>query len=89
MTAGRTVSSDGFRGAACLYAIYDPVSRHCMMPRAGHRPPAVISPDGRVDFPDLPAGPPLGLGSEPFATAEWKVAEGSQLVLYGRSLMER
>lgn len=40
-------------------------------------------------LPDLPAGPPLGLGSEPFATAEWKVAEGSQLVLYGRSLMER
>ncbi|MFF8028797.1 SpoIIE family protein phosphatase [Streptomyces sp. NPDC007896] len=42
-----------------------------------------------MDFPDAPAGPPLGLGSGPFATAEWEVAEDSQLVLYGHGLMER
>ncbi|MFF1630251.1 SpoIIE family protein phosphatase [Streptomyces sp. NPDC058272] len=78
-----------FRGATCLYAIYDPVSRHCTASRAGHRPPAVISPDGRVDFPEVPAGPPLGLGSGSFTTAEWEVPEGSQLVLYGHGLIQR
>ena len=78
-----------FRGATCLYAIYDPVSRHCAVSRAGHRPPAVIGPDGRVDFPDLPAGPPLGLGSGSFTTAEWEVPEGSRLVLYGHGLIQR
>ncbi|MFD3586036.1 SpoIIE family protein phosphatase, partial [Streptomyces sp. NPDC058683] len=78
-----------FRGATCLYAIYDPVSRHCAMSRAGHRPPAVIGPDGRVDFPDVPAGAPLGLGSGSFASAEWEVPEGSRLVLYGHGLIQR
>ncbi|MFF2515206.1 SpoIIE family protein phosphatase [Streptomyces sp. NPDC058086] len=58
-----------FSRATCLYATYDPASRHCVVPRAGHRPPAVICPDGRVDFPDVPAGPPLRLRSGPFATA--------------------
>ncbi|WP_377274204.1 SpoIIE family protein phosphatase [Peterkaempfera sp. SMS 1(5)a] len=75
-------------GATCLYAIYDPVTGHCAMTRAGHLPPAVIHPDGSVEFPDLPAGPPLGLGSMPFETAELNLAEGSRLVLYTDGLVE-
>lgn len=78
-----------FRGATCLYAIYDQVSRHCTLSRAGHRPPAVISPNGRVNFPDVPAGPPLGLGNGTFTTTEWEVPEGSQLLLYGHGLIQR
>ncbi|SFG84050.1 Histidine kinase-like ATPase domain-containing protein [Streptomyces mirabilis] len=78
-----------FRGATCLYAIYDPVSRRCAVSLAGHRPPAVISPHGRVEFPDVPAGPPLGLGGGSFTTAEWEVPEGSQLVLCGHGLIQR
>ncbi|MFF7149838.1 SpoIIE family protein phosphatase [Streptomyces griseoaurantiacus] len=75
-------------GATCLYAIYDPVSRMCTMARAGHPPPAVAGPDGEVVFPEVPAGPPLGLGGLPFETAEVELAEGSRLVLYTDGLVE-
>ncbi|MDN0197882.1 SpoIIE family protein phosphatase [Streptomyces sp. S.PNR 29] len=75
-------------GATCLYAIYDPVSRTCVIARAGHPPPAVIRPDGSVEFPDVPVGPPLGLGGLPFETAELELAEGSRLVLYTDGLVE-
>ncbi|WP_372444712.1 SpoIIE family protein phosphatase [Streptomyces coffeae] len=76
-------------GATCLYAIYDPVTRRCTMARAGHPPPAVVSPDGSVEFPELPAGPPLGLGGLPFETTELELPEGSHLVLYTDGLIEK
>jgi len=75
-------------GATCLYAVYDPVSQCCTVARAGHPLPAVVDPDGAVHFPDLPAGPPLGLGGLPFETAELRLPEGSQLVLYSDGLIE-
>ncbi|WP_327242651.1 SpoIIE family protein phosphatase [Streptomyces sp. NBC_01320] len=78
----------GIVGATCLYAIYDPVARHCAMARAGHHLPALVHPDGRVEFPELPAGPPLGLGGMPFKTAELDLAVGAQLVLYTDGLIE-
>ncbi|WP_246097287.1 SpoIIE family protein phosphatase [Streptomyces botrytidirepellens] len=83
-------SGDGFGiiGATCLYVVYDPTSQRCAMARAGHPPPALVRPDGTVSFPDLPAGPPLGLGGLPFETAEIEVSEGSQLVLYTDGLIE-
>jgi serine phosphatase RsbU (regulator of sigma subunit)/anti-sigma regulatory factor (Ser/Thr protein kinase) len=78
----------GIVGATCLYAIYDPTSQQCVMARAGHPPPALVRPDGTVSFPDLPAGPPLGLGGLPFETAEIHLPEHSQLVLYTDGLIE-
>ncbi|MEU3897445.1 SpoIIE family protein phosphatase [Streptomyces sp. NPDC045251] len=75
-------------GATCLYAVYDPVSRACVLARAGHPPPALIRPDGTVEFPEVPAGPPLGLGGLPFETTELRLAEGSRLVLYTDGLVE-
>ncbi|MFH9421890.1 SpoIIE family protein phosphatase [Streptomyces sp. NPDC017529] len=75
-------------GATCLYAVYDPVSRRCTLARAGHLPPAVVGPDGGMSLPDLPAGPPLGLGGLPFETAELELAEGSLLALYTDGLLE-
>ncbi|MFF8190783.1 SpoIIE family protein phosphatase [Streptomyces bobili] len=75
-------------GATCLYAIYDPVSRLCAVARAGHPPPALVHPDGRVEFLEVPAGLPLGLGGLPFETAEVELAEGSRLVLYTDGLVE-
>ncbi|WP_405468253.1 SpoIIE family protein phosphatase [Streptomyces canus] len=75
-------------GATCLYAVYDPVSRLCTIARAGHPPPALIHPDGSVEYPDVPAGPPLGLGGLPFETADLELAEGSRLVLYTDGLVE-
>ncbi|MCX4825178.1 SpoIIE family protein phosphatase [Streptomyces sp. NBC_01142] len=82
------VGSTGIVGATCLYAIYDPTSGQCSMARAGHPPPALVDPDGTVTFPDLPAGPPLGLGGLPFETAEIHLSEHSQLVLYTDGLIE-
>ncbi|WP_338678111.1 SpoIIE family protein phosphatase [Streptomyces sp. SCSIO 30461] len=75
-------------GATCVYAVYDPVSRSCSMARAGHPLPALVHPDGTVEFPELPAGPPLGLGGMPFEAAELTLAEGSRLVFYTDGLIE-
>ncbi|MCX4735829.1 SpoIIE family protein phosphatase [Streptomyces sp. NBC_01363] len=75
-------------GATCLYAVYDPVTQQCTMARAGHPPPVVVAPDGRVSFPELPAGPPLGLGGMPFETAEITLPEGSLIGLYTDGLIE-
>ncbi|MFG2357445.1 SpoIIE family protein phosphatase [Streptomyces sp. NPDC048521] len=73
--------------ATCLYAVYDPTTRLCTLARAGHPEPAVVRPDGTVDFLDLPAGPPLGLGSLPFESVEAALDEGSLLVLYTDGLV--
>ncbi|WP_407285582.1 SpoIIE family protein phosphatase [Streptomyces sp. BP-8] len=75
-------------GVTCLYAVYDPVSRHCTMARAGHLPPAVVDADGRLDFPDLPAGPPLGLGGLPFESLELELPVGSLIALFTDGLVE-
>ncbi|MEU2897845.1 SpoIIE family protein phosphatase [Streptomyces sp. NPDC001273] len=75
-------------GATCLYAVYDPVLRRCTVARAGHPPPAVVRPDGSVEFAEVPAGPPLGLGGLPFESAELELPEGSRLVLYTDGLVE-
>ncbi|WP_031479821.1 SpoIIE family protein phosphatase [Streptomyces bicolor] len=74
-------------GATCLYAIYDPVSRHCTMARAGHPPPTVLGPDGKVRPIDLAAGPPLGVGGLPFDAAEVELEEGSLIALYSDGLL--
>ncbi|MEU2489940.1 SpoIIE family protein phosphatase [Streptomyces sp. NPDC007883] len=83
-----TGDDDVAAGATCLYAVYDPVSRRCTMARAGHPPPAVVEPGGRVSFPDLPAGPPLGLGGLPFECLEIELPVGSLLALFTDGLVE-
>ncbi|MFJ4983001.1 SpoIIE family protein phosphatase [Streptomyces sp. NPDC088732] len=76
-------------GATCLYAVYDPATRRCTMARAGHPPPAVIDPRGRVSFPELPTGTPLGIGlGVPFESVELELPEGSLLALYTDGLIE-
>ncbi|WP_436774571.1 SpoIIE family protein phosphatase [Yinghuangia sp. YIM S09857] len=75
-------------GASCLYAVYDPVSRLCTLARAGHPPPALVRPGGEVEFPDLPAGPPLGLGGMLFESTELELPAGTLLVLYTDGLVE-
>ncbi|MEV8309225.1 SpoIIE family protein phosphatase [Streptomyces flavidovirens] len=86
---GHTMPYDEALGVTCLYAVYDPVSGLCRMARAGHPPPAVVDPAaGSVTFPDLPAGPPLGLGGLPFETAELKLPEGSLVALFTDGLVQ-
>ncbi|GGQ99555.1 SpoIIE family protein phosphatase [Streptomyces asoensis] len=81
-------SAAAFLGATCLYAVYDPVTRRCTMARAGHPPPVVVGPDGRVSFPEPPAGPPLGLGGMAFEATEIELAEGSLIGLYTDGLVQ-
>ncbi|MGW1294255.1 SpoIIE family protein phosphatase [Streptomyces sp. NPDC002533] len=85
---GAVETYDVTTGATCLYAVYDPVSRRCVMARAGHLPPAIVDPGGGVSFPDLPAGPPLGLGGLPFESMEFELPVGSLLALFTDGLVE-
>ncbi|MEU8122145.1 SpoIIE family protein phosphatase [Spirillospora sp. NPDC049024] len=80
--------ADNEVGATCLYAVYDPLSRRCVIARAGHPPPALVTPDGTVDFLDLPVAPPLGVGALPFESTEIEVPEGSILAFYTDGLVE-
>ncbi|MBZ9599664.1 SpoIIE family protein phosphatase [Streptomyces erythrochromogenes] len=79
----------GPAGATCLYAVYDPVTRTCAMASAGHPPPAVVSPDGTVEYVELSPGPPLGVGGWPFEPVERELPPGSVLALYTDGLIER
>ncbi|WP_405718704.1 SpoIIE family protein phosphatase [Streptomyces sp. NBC_01537] len=83
--------------ATCLYAVYDPVFRTCSLASAGHIPPAVVTPpaadddaaaSAAVDFPELPIGPPLGLGGLPFETTQFELPPGSRLILYTDGLVQ-
>ncbi|MFG2981130.1 SpoIIE family protein phosphatase [Streptomyces sp. NPDC048258] len=83
--AGETA---GGIGTTCLYVVYDPVTRSCTVARAGHPPPAVVSPEGSVYLLDVPPGPPLGLGGLPFETVEVELPEDSILALYTDGLLQ-
>ncbi|MGV9554543.1 SpoIIE family protein phosphatase [Streptomyces sp. NPDC003522] len=82
-------NTEAVTGATCLYAVYDPVSGGCVVARAGHPGPALVSSDGSVTFPDVPVAPPLGVGGGlPVETAELRLAADSRLVLYTDGLVE-
>ncbi|MFL4945962.1 SpoIIE family protein phosphatase [Streptomyces sp. MMS24-I31] len=78
---------EGVVGASCLYGIYDPVTCRATFARAGHPPPAVAHLEKAVEFPEIPAGPPLGIGGLPFESAEVEIPEGAVLALYTDGLI--
>ncbi|GAA3086652.1 hypothetical protein GCM10017562_65960 [Streptomyces roseofulvus] len=79
---------EGETSATCLYAVYDPVSRRCSLASAGHVPPTVVTPSEISEaLPEVPIGPPLGLGGLPFETAEFELPEDSLLVLHTDGLI--
>ncbi|MFD7609323.1 SpoIIE family protein phosphatase [Streptomyces sp. NPDC059828] len=82
------VASEQVVGATCLYAVYNPVSKLCTLARAGHPPPVVLTPDGQASLPELPAGPPLGLGGLPFESVDLELPENSTLALYTNGLID-
>lgn len=75
-------------GTTCVFAVFDPISRLCVVARAGHPPPALASADGRVEVLDLPGGPHLGLGGAPFESGEVTLTDGDLLVLYSDGLVK-
>lgn len=74
--------------ATCVYAVHDPASGGCLVARAGHPPPAVLSPGGSVTFLDGSPGTPLGTGGRQFGTEEVPLSPGGLLVLYTDGLIE-
>ena len=72
----------------CLYAIYDPTTSSCTVARAGHPPPAIVCPDGTVQFAQAEGDPPLGVAEPPFEVSELQVPDGALLVLYTDGLID-
>ncbi|MEV4441931.1 SpoIIE family protein phosphatase [Streptomyces sp. NPDC049577] len=73
--------------ATCLYLVYNPVSRRCSLASAGHPAPALRSADGTVEYLDLPAGPPLGVGGLPFEASQFDLPDGCLLALFTDGLL--
>ncbi|MEU9356395.1 SpoIIE family protein phosphatase [Streptomyces griseoloalbus] len=75
--------------ASCLYLRLDPAHGRAVMSRAGHPPPLLRRPDGRVRVLDLAGGPLLGIdGSAAYPSTEVALPPGSLLVLYTDGLVE-
>ncbi|MGW1807265.1 SpoIIE family protein phosphatase [Streptomyces sp. NPDC002078] len=75
--------------ASCLYLRLDPARGQAVMARAGHPPPLLRRPDGRVRVLDLAGGPLLGIDPDAvYPTTEVSLAPGSVLVLYTDGLVE-
>ncbi|MER5863010.1 SpoIIE family protein phosphatase [Kitasatospora sp. NPDC002040] len=75
-------------GSTCAYAVYDPASGICTVARAGHLGPALVHPDGTVEYPEVALAPPLGVGGHRFETTELRLDEGTRLVLFTDGLVE-
>ncbi|CAG6395150.1 SpoIIE family protein phosphatase [Streptomyces cocklensis] len=78
------------RPATCLLALADPVRGGCWFANAGHLPPALVTPDGRVRLLNVPPGPPLGAdlrGQYEAVYVRWRA--GDTLLLYTDGLVER
>jgi PAS domain S-box-containing protein len=76
-------------GATCLYAVYDPASRRCRLTSAGHLPPALRHPGGRVEFLDVPSGVMLGVSPGRCPATDIDLPAGSVLTLYTDGLVEQ
>ncbi|MFG2881363.1 SpoIIE family protein phosphatase [Streptomyces sp. NPDC048297] len=75
--------------ASCLYLRLDPARGTAVMARAGHPPPLLRRPDGRVRVLDLAGGPLLGVDAAArYPTTEVSLAPGSVLALYTDGLVE-
>lgn len=79
---------DGDTIATCLYCVYDPVARQCLIANAGHIPPVLAQPGDAVRRLEIPEGAPLGVGGVSFSAAHVAVPDGSLLVLCTDGLLE-
>jgi serine phosphatase RsbU (regulator of sigma subunit) len=75
-------------GATCLYAVYDPISCHCVLATAGHPLPILVTAGEATEISSDRIGPPLGIGGLPFETIDLDLAAGSVLALFTDGLVE-
>lgn len=84
-------SVDGAESTTVVLSVIDCTNHTITYSIAGHPPPALLHPDGTVDFLDQATDPPLGARPEhiPRPQAETPFPEGAILVLYTDGLIER
>jgi serine phosphatase RsbU (regulator of sigma subunit)/anti-sigma regulatory factor (Ser/Thr protein kinase) len=76
--------------ATIAYVVVDPKAGVCRFSSAGHPPPLIAYPDGRVELLEGGRGLPLGAGSDTrYRQAVAELPVGSVLVLYTDGLVER
>ncbi|MFE3525332.1 amino acid permease [Streptomyces sp. NPDC059161] len=86
---GRKAADEAALGVSCLFAVYDPVSGWCTMARAGQPMAAILPPDSAIaTYPELPAGPPLGVSGLPYESTEFRLAPGSIMALFTDGLVQ-
>ncbi|MFG3114790.1 PP2C family protein-serine/threonine phosphatase [Streptomyces sp. NPDC048197] len=84
-------SVEGAESATAVEAFIDWTTHTLAYSSAGHPPPALLHPDGRVEFLDGATDPPLGARPEQVDRPEAQVsfADDAVLVLYTDGLIER
>jgi anti-sigma regulatory factor (Ser/Thr protein kinase) len=76
--------------ATLVYMVLDPETAVCRLSSAGHPPPIVAFPDGRVELLEGGRGLPLGTGIESkYRQDTYELPAGSTVVLYTDGLVER
>ena len=76
--------------ATVAYLVLDPATGSCRMASAGHPPPIVAFPDGRVELIEGARGLPLGTGIEvKYRQQTIELPAGAIVVLYTDGLVER
>lgn len=77
------------RVATCLLALVDPRRGTATMAGAGHLPPALLHPEGRIELLEVPTGPPLGAELGGYEAVTVPIPPGAVLLLYTDGLVER
>ncbi len=74
--------------ASCVYAIFEPATATMVLANAGHPPPALRDPDGRVRLLAGGDGALLGIGGQVFVQACHPFPVGATLALYTDGIVE-
>ncbi|MFG2140009.1 PP2C family protein-serine/threonine phosphatase [Streptomyces sp. NPDC048650] len=84
-------SVEGAESTTAVQVVIDWTTHTVVYSSAGHLPPALLHPDGSVEFLDRATDPPLGARPEHVARPEARTpfTEGTVLVLYTDGLIER
>ena len=72
----------------CVYAVYDPFTRDCVLANAGHLPPLLAGAHGCHPM-EVPPDVPLGVGGVAFTDHYFTVSPGDTIVLYTDGVVER
>jgi len=74
--------------ATCIYAVVDRSAHVLTMANAGHPPPAMRSPEGRVLLLEQELGPPLGVPGGVYHEHEAAFPQGARVLLFTDGLVE-